>query len=244
MFSVKKCINIIDNKELLEIGSLKKAFEKNSIIDDIEVSNNYIGNKIGDIVHLTIKSTILKYKDKVAKIDLYFPDYRETYTFSKILDCKGNVTCEVFFAMRNKKKTYFNYVISDNYNNILSSESVVFDECGRVAPLIEIQNMISDLKIKDAWIEKVEVVDSLNGSKKSKVVFKTEFYGIKEPCVVKHIWQNMTETKVIDIHIKPENQCAISELTEEDAFFSCNMWQTICMDKYGKFVLQGSIEIK
>jgi len=243
MYKTNINMKIITNEDLKQTIALKKVFENKSLVNYGEIENVYETKMIGeDEICIKVKTSIENGKNRVFKHYYYFPDYRETNCFNLISDNEGFIYSEFLFNLREKNKTYFNIVLFDNENNIVSSDCIVFDKKGN-NKVLNYDNMISDLKLKKSWIEESRTIDCLTNKESYQLKFCTEFDNIDEEVEVLHFWQNMTQTIMKTITLTPNNNIAVSILNESDSCFAKDFWQIICMDVKHNFVAQGGILI-
>ena len=220
-----RVIHQINNFDIDEATGLKEAFEKTSVLGGKYVIENHpsvlsIGN---DVVKVKLGFEVKGEIDNLIKIRIFFPEKKYSLEYIK----EGSGYEIDFIYEMSVEKEYFNLVILDKYDLLISSTTYVFNHSSIMEYPI-LKKDFSDIQAENKVIFENEGIQLV-----------TEKKDINNDYKVIHIWQNLGQHYVYQPH------------GEEGKYISCmkrdkmcaGIWMLIVTDTNGKLITQFVLDV-
>ena len=220
-----RVIHQINSFDIEETTGLKEAFEKTSVLEGKYIIENHpsvlsIGN---DVVKVKLGFEVKGAIDSLIKIKVFFPEKKYSLEYIK----EGSVYEIEFIYEMSVEKEYFNLVILDKYDLLISSTTYVFNHSSIVEYPI-LKKDFSNTKAENKVIFENEGIQLVTDNAESNSNHK-----------VNHIWQNLGQHYVYQPH--GEEGKYISSMKRDK--MCAGIWMLIVTDTNGKLITQFVLDV-
>lgn len=242
-FTIRPAMSVLRNEDFAATSSLTAATQRRLISDQFSgVQCGTTAEVVGDGVRLRFTSRVEGVQRETAVVHKFFfierSETRERAHLVTPEDSECTTELLVAFA-EEQEKDYFNASVYDNDGRIIATDSIVFNNQGKIVPYPFVDKYVSPLELGDASLTEARDAEGRRVAR-----FQIQLTGLEADESVYLLWEAMGIIHREERVCTPDSPVAALDLVLDDnpAVVACD-WIAIAVDAQERVIAQTSFAL-